>query len=416
MLWSQTFIPTLKETPSEAEVVSHRLMLRAGLIRKVSSGLYTYLPTGLTVIRKVENIIREEVQRRGAIELLMPILQPKGLWVESGRWGEQELSMLTVKTREDKEFALAPTHEEVVTDLIRGQLNSYRQLPMNFFQIQTKFRDELRPRFGLMRAKEFVMKDGYSFDASEDEARVTYKKMEEAYRSIFSRCGLDVVMVEADSGAMGGGFSHEFMAPADAGEDTVATCPACGYCANREVVEAEFCPGCGGNLQTGRGIEVGQLFFLGTKYSRALKAAFLNKNGKEELPVMGCYGIGVTRVVSAVIEQNHDSSGIIWPAEVAPFESLILPLNVSDKTIMEIAHRVYDRLSEEGCEVLLDDRDVQAGVKFKDADLIGIPTQVIIGEKGSKTGKVEIKNRRSGKIRKVGISELSRALLPFHEP
>jgi prolyl-tRNA synthetase len=403
MRWSKTFIPTVKEVPAEAEIISHKLMLRAGMIRMLSAGLYIYLPLGLKVIRKVEDIIRCEINEKGAQELLMPILQPRELWERSGRWNAEELGMLTVENRTGREFVLAPTHEEVITDLVRKEIKSYRDLPKNFYQIQTKFRDELRPRFGLMRAKEFIMKDSYSFDVDEESAGKTYRGMEEAYRNIFARCGLQTQVVKADPGAMGGGMSHEFMAVADVGEDIIVLCRKCDYAANKEAVadissakEGKPCPECGGPLSIGHGIEVGQIFNLGTKYSKSMGAAFLDADGEEKLCVMGCFGIGVTRTVSAIVEQNHDENGIIWPPGVSPYRTLILPVNINDAPSRDLTEKTYEELLNGGVEVLVDDRDVRAGIKFKDADLIGIPIRITIGPDKAKSGMLEIKNRRTG--------------------
>lgn len=557
MRWSHAFIPTIKEVPVEAESVSHRLMQRAGLIRRLSSGLYTYLPLCLRVIKKVGNIIRDEMTECGAEELLMPILQPKELWDKSGRFNSEELAMLIAEDRTGRKFVLGPTHEEVITDLVGREIRSYRDLPKNFYQIQTKFRDEVRPRFGLMRAKEFVMKDGYSFDVDEESARKTYIMMEEAYRNIFSRCGLSIQVVEADPGAMGGGMSHEFIALADVGEERMMWCRKCGQCANLEtairakvqatseekllgleiidtpgiktiedltgflgvqpskmvktliyqcgseviavlvggdrglsetklkkvtgagelkmaseeviervtgaplgfsgpvglkgvkiiadesvtvisnavtganqkdkhmknvnisrdyspdivadvsyVVEGDLCPECGDVLEQRSGIEVGQVFNLGTKYSESIGATFLDKDGEEKLCVMGCYGIGVTRTISAIIEQNHDEDGIIWPFGVSPYKILILPVNISDSVSRKLAERVYKELQEMEVEVLLDDRDVRGGVKFKDADLIGIPVRITIGPEKASSGVLEIRERRTGKEVTIQASKL----------
>ncbi len=375
MRWSKAFIPTIKEAPVEAEITSHKLMLRAGLIRRLSSGLYTYLPFCLRVIKKVGDIIRDEMNKKGAEELLMPILQPTELWEKSGRLNSKELAMLTAKDRTGREFVLSPTHEEVITDLVGREIKSYRDLPKNFYQIQTKFRDELRPRSGLMRAKEFIMKDSYSFDVDEESAGKTYAMMESAYRSIFSRCGLNIQVVKADPGAMGGGMSHEFIALADIGEEE-------------------------------NGIEVGQIFSLGTKYSKSIGATFLDKNGVEKLCVMGCFGIGVTRTISAIIEQNHDEYGIMWPLSVSPYQVLILPVNISDSVSRGLAEKVYNQLQERKVEVLLDDRDVRGGVKFKDADLIGVPVRITVGSEKAASGALEIRERRTGREVTVRADEL----------
>lgn len=547
MRYSNYFIPTYRELPSEAEVISHQLMLRAGLIRKLTSGIYTYLPAGLRSIRKVENIIREEMNRAGAIELLMPAVQPAELWQESGRWNVYGKELLRFKDRHGRDACLAPTHEEVITDLVRKEIHSYKQLPLNLYQIQTKFRDEIRPRFGLMRGREFIMKDAYSFDVDEKGAEKSYQAMFEAYNRIFTRCGLRFKAVEADTGPIGGSYSHEFMVLAETGEDQIASCLECNYAANLEKAEVrsqaqagndlkedqypamesvetpdiksveevtEFlqispqqlvktlifvadgsliaalvrgdheineaklrnmlgaeelelagpelieeatgapvgfagpvdlnmkivadnalklmgdfvtggnkadlhlkhvvlgrdfqvdlfgdirlitpqdnCPRCGGPIEFKRGIEVGHIFKLGIKYSKPMKAVFLDEQGKERPIVMGCYGIGVGRTVAAAIEQNHDENGIIFPIPIAPFEVIILPLQIHEPKVRETAERLYGQLSDMGIEVLLDDRDERAGVKFNDADLIGIPIRVTIGMRGLQRGAVELKLR-----------------------
>jgi len=546
MRYSSYFIPTLKETPSEAEIVSHKLMLRAGLIRKLTSGVYTYMPAGLKSIRKVENIIREEMNRAGAIELLMPTVQPAELWQESGRWEFYGRELLRFKDRHDRDSCLGPTHEEVITDLVRREIHSYKQMPVNFYQIQGKFRDEIRPRFGIMRGREFIMKDAYSFDADEKGAEKSYERMYEAYQNIFRRCGLRFRAVEADTGSIGGNFSHEFMVLSETGEDQIVNCTSCDYAANLEKAEvkqkpdqdiqakedaaaleevetpdkktieevsaflsispdrlvktliytvdnntvavlvrgdrelneaklknllkadqlemasqdmvrsitgapvgfagpvglkikiiadndikgmADFvtggnrkdlhlrnvnlgrdfkadmfgdlrlitpsdrCPRCLSEIRFGRGIEVGHIFKLGTKYSKAMKAMYLDEQGVEREAVMGCYGIGVSRTVAAAIEQNHDKDGIIFPIPVAPFEVLILPLQMNEKDVADAAEVIYSGLMEKGIDVLLDDRDLRAGFKFKDADLLGIPLRITIGSRELKNGKVEMKLR-----------------------
>ena len=546
MRYSSYFIPTLKETPSEAEIVSHKLMLRAGLIRKLTSGVYTYMPAGLKSIRKVENIIREEMNRAGAIELLMPTVQPAELWQESGRWEFYGRELLRFKDRHDRDSCLGPTHEEVITDLVRREIHSYKQMPVNFYQIQGKFRDEIRPRFGIMRGREFIMKDAYSFDSDEKGAEKSYERMYEAYQNIFRRCGLRFRAVEADTGSIGGNFSHEFMVLSETGEDQIVNCTSCDYAANLEKAEvkqkpdqdiqakedaaaleevetpdkktieevsaflsispdrlvktliytvdnntvavlvrgdrelneaklknllngdqlemasqdmvrsitgapvgfagpvglkikiiadndikgmADFvtggnrkdlhlrnvnlgrdfkadmfgdlrlitpsdrCPRCLSEIRFGRGIEVGHIFKLGTKYSKAMKAMYLDEQGVEREAVMGCYGIGVSRTVAAAIEQNHDKDGIIFPIPVAPFEVLILPLQMNEKDVADAAEVIYSGLMEKGIDVLLDDRDLRAGFKFKDADLLGIPLRITIGSRELKNGKVEMKLR-----------------------
>ena len=546
MRWSQTLIPTLKETPAEAEIASHKLLLRAGLVRKLTGGLYTFLPLGLRALRKVEQIVREEMNRAGALELLMPALQPPDIWQQSGRYESAKDVLFKVRDRAKKEWVLGPTHEEVITTLVAGEINSYRQMPKNFYQIQTKFRDEIRPRFGLMRAKEFIMKDAYSFDATDEAAQVSYRKMYDAYARIFQRCGLQTIAVEADTGVMGGKFSHEFMVPAATGENEVAFCDVCGYAANVEkatsavgkavisnqlsviekfatpgvvTIEAlskapydvaaerqiktlvylaegkpvlillrgdhqlneakltgalgtgnfrpaaaeeifaalgahpgslgavgithlpvyadevlrdasdmttganadgfhlrnvaigrdiqaahwadlrlvqagEPCPKCGKPLKIQRAIEVGHVFKLGTKYSEALNALFLDETGKQQPCIMGCYGIGVTRTMQAVIEQSHDDNGIIWPISVAPYTVCITPLNVAPESpVMQRAEQIYADLTARGVDVILDDRADRPGVKFKDSELVGFPIRIGIGEKSLAKGEVEIKPR-----------------------
>ena len=554
MRYSELLLPTLKETPTEAEVVSHRLLLRAGFIRKLTSGIYTYLPLGLASLRKVEQIVREEMNRAGAQELLMPMVQPADLWKESGRWEKYGPELLRFTDRHDRESCLGPTHEEVITDLVRREIHSYRDLPVNLYQIQTKFRDEIRPRFGLMRGREFVMKDGYSFDATEEGAEVTYKKMYDAYHRIFKRCGLSFRAVEADTGTIGGSFSHEFMVLADTGEDTLAICKQCDYAANmekaavkqstsverellplqkietpgkrkveavceflgissrelvktmvyladdkpvavlvrgdhevqpvklknmlgaleveladdkqvfdatgvpsgylgpidldipvmadlevealnnftiganeknyhvqnanlgrdftvsqvgdlRQITEDDPCPDCGGNIELTKGIEVGHIFKLGDSYSKALRATFQDSNSEEQNFIMGCYGIGVSRTVAAAIEQNHDDNGIIFPLPLAPFQVIILNLDPKNEQITGAAESFYTQLQQEGIEVLLDDRNERPGIKFKDADLIGISYRITIGKRFAQEGAVEIRTRRDGLTKSLSIDE-----------
>jgi len=556
MRYSKMLLPTLKENPAEAEVVSHRLLLRGGFIRKLSSGVYTYLPLGLATIRKVEQIVREEMNRAGAQEVLLPVVQPADLWIESGRWTKYGPELLRFKDRHNRESCLGPTHEEVITDLVRMNVHSYRNLPLNLYQIQTKFRDEIRPRFGLMRGREFIMKDGYSFDLAEEGANLTYQKMYDAYHRIFARCGLAFRAVEADTGTIGGNFSHEFMVLAATGEDTIVVCRAagCGYAANlekaagaapgesaagellplekvetpgqrkvaavttflgiapaqlvktmvyladtkpvavlvrgdHEVQEVKLknllgavdvvladdqqifdatgvpsgylgpvelkipvvadrevavmrncvigggeknyhyrnanpgrdfhlekigdlravspddrCPLCGGGLEFPKGIEVGHIFKLGTSYSQAMKATYLDTDGQEKFYVMGCYGIGVSRIVAAAIEQNHDQDGIIFPLSLAPFKVVVLNLSPNDEKITTAAEEVYQGLLSSGTEVLLDDRDERPGSKFKDADLIGIPYRVTVGKGFAADGTVEIR-RRGGETVTMPLTE-----------
>ena len=417
MRYSHLLIPTLRDDPGEADVVSHRLMVRAGMIRKLASGIYTYLPLGYRVLRKVEGIVREEMNRAGAQEILLPVMQPAELWKETGRWDQYGKELFRLEDRHNREFCLGPTHEEVITDLIRHEVRSYRQLPLILYQIQVKFRDEVRPRFGLMRGREFIMKDAYSFDQDEAAAGGSYEKMREAYRRIFERCGLRCEPVEAESGLIGGAFSQEFMVLADTGEDAIVTCTACGYAANEEKVKGKrFCPRCNSPLETRRGIEVGHIFMLGTKYSQAMSAVFLDRDGREQPIFMGCYGIGISRTAAAAIEQGHDEKGMIWPAAIAPFQVHLLPLATKSERLLETADQFYHSLTQMGVEVLWDDRDERPGVKFNDADLIGIPFQLILGERNLKEGLVEVKERKSGQVSKVKLDEaittLKRLLLP----
>jgi len=550
MRYSELFLPTVREIPADAEIVSHQLMIRAGMIRKLTSGIYTYLPLGYRVIQKLEKIVREEMNRAGAQEVYMPMVQPRELWEESGRWNHYGKELLRFKDRNERECCLGPTHEEVITDLVRNEIKTYRQLPKNIYQIQTKYRDEIRPRFGVMRCREFGMKDAYSFDADEAGVDISYKKMFDAYTKIFQRCGLRFRAVEADTGSIGGSFSHEFMVMADTGEDALVFCGNCDYAANLEKAEiamperrqisgkefqplenvhtpdmksieevstflsvlpkdvvktmiysadgvpvavlvsgdadvneikvknylncdilemaddamiyevtgaprgfagaigikariiadyslvnmtnfvmgankedyhvknvnigrdvsvdsfadlriakdTDLCPRCNGNLLFARGIEVGHVFKLGTKYSKAMKATYLDKSGKEKYMVMGCYGIGIGRTVAASIEQNHDVHGIIWPITIAPYQVIITPVNVNDESIRNIAEKLYESLLEKGVDVIIDDRDERAGVKFNDADLIGIPLRITIGKKALSEGKIEVKIRKSGEV------------------
>ncbi len=560
MLYSRYFIPTLKETPSDAEVISHQLMLRAGMIRKLSAGIYNYLPLGLRSIRKFENIVREEMNKADAIEMLMPSVQPAELWQESGRWQFYGKELLRFKDRKENEFCMGPTHEEVITDMVRREIKSYRQMPLNFYQIQTKFRDEIRPRFGLMRGREFIMKDAYSFDVDSAAADLSYEKMYNAYSRIFERCGLNFRAVEADTGTIGGSSSHEFMVLAESGEDAIVSCNSCRYAANvekaevrpvatvpsasavllekkatpdkkaiidvaafldvavettvkalictdgegafvmallrgdhelneiklknalkwddirmatdeeilvasgapvgflgpigvkeglliladqalngmahcviganeidmhyigatpgrdfvvsrtadlRNVVAGDACPRCeSGSMEMWRGIEVGHVFKLGTKYSEKLGATYLDADGKENIIFMGCYGIGIGRTVAASIEQNHDENGIIFPIPLAPFHCSVVALNPGKETgVLAEAEEIYFKLEKLGLDVLFDDRDERPGIKFKDNDLIGIPLRIVVGSKGLAEGKVELKNRKTGEMQLLPIEE-----------
>ncbi|MDR2076293.1 MAG: proline--tRNA ligase [Desulfovibrio sp.] len=547
MRWSRSYIPTLKEAPADAEVISHQLLVRAGMIRKLAAGIYSYLPLGLKALARVERVVREEMDRAGAQEILLPAVQPADLWLESGRWEQYGKELLRFRDRNQRDACLGPTHEEVVTDLVRGEVRSYRQLPLILYQIQTKFRDEIRPRFGLMRGREFIMKDAYSFDRDADGAEESYRIMYEAYQRVFSRLGLNYRVVEADSGAIGGTFSHEFMVLAHTGEDLIAACAACSYAANleraevlppdaadpapppppreistpgrhtveevgaflqapardivktllffaggkpvaalvrgdRELNETKLkrfldaaevrlaspaevtaltgappgfagpvnlpvaalladrelaaregwitgankadthllnvslardvsltayadlrslgagdpCPRCRGPIRILRGIEVGHVFKLGLKYSRSMNAVFLDEAGREQHLVMGCYGIGVSRILAAAIEQNHDENGILFPPPLAPFPLILANLDPRSGSCAAKAEDLYRLLKDEGLDVLLDDRDERPGVKFKDLDLVGAPMQLFLGSRSLARGCVEAKDRRSG--------------------
>ena len=545
MKWSQTLIPTLKEDPSEAEITSHKLMIRSGAIRKLLSGVYSYLPLGTRVLNKVVKIIREEMDRTGAVEVYLPALQPLELLKESGRIDVFGQDLISFADRHGRKIALGPTHEEVITHLIRNEISSYRQLPITLYQIQMKFRDEVRPRFGVLRSKEFLMKDAYSFEVDEEGLEESYRKMYDAYSRIFDRCGLNYIAVEADSGAMGGDVSHEFMVPSEVGEDLLARCAECGYSVNNEraepaplhpeqsgpeemsnvstpnvttieqvskflqvqpdklvktliykvgdepvavlvrgdhevnearlvkvlgqdgialadeetivnitgapmgfagpvgldiqiiadqavsvlkncvtgankadthlvnvnpgrdfkinrvdnlryVIDGDRCTKCGEKFVISHGIEVGHVFKLGTKYSKAFDAKFLDSSGVQRPILMGCYGIGVNRIIAALIENSHDKDGIIWPLEIAPYQVLVLPLNVNDEACMNAALRLHDELEAAGVEILLDDREQRPGAKFKDADLIGIPYKLVLGKKFQEGGEVEIQSRKGG--------------------
>ncbi len=565
MKWTQTLIPTLREAPADAEIVSHKLLLRAGLIRKLAGGVYTFLPLGLRALRKVEQIVREEMDRAGAVEVLMPALQPPEIWEASGRAETASNVLFKVKDSSGRQWFLSPTAEEVITTLAANEINSYRQLPKNFYQISLKFRDEIRPRFGLMRAKEFIMKDAYSFDTTDEGAMASYKKMYDAYTRIFARCGLKAFPVEADTGVIGGNYSHEFMVPAETGENEVAFCEACGYAANiekatsgipktaarevgaaiekfatpgvvtiealskepykvaanrqiktlvyiadsktvlvlirgddqlnetkfaaktgavlvrpatpeecvaalgakpgslgavvnvpadvkvyvderlqgandmttganedgfhlknvsierdikvtawfdlRTVSAGEPCVKCGKALKIRRAIEVGHVFKLGTKYSEKLNATFLDVDGSRKPSVMGCYGIGITRTLQAIIEQGNDKDGVIWPLSVAPYQVCITPLAVApDSQAMQLAEKFYAELTARGVDVILDDRDDRPGVKFKDADLVGFPIRIALGEKSLAKGEVEIKPR-NGALQSLKIEEAVEAVM-----
>ncbi len=394
MYWSRSFIPTLKENPQEAESTSHKLLLRAGLVRMLMAGAYSYLPLGLKVLENIQVIIRQEMNAIGASELLLPALQPLELWQKTGRDKDLGEVMFKFTDRRSRQVTLGPTHEEIITDLVGKNISSYRQLPLVLYQIQSKFRDELRPRFGLIRACEFIMKDAYSFDADAEGLDKNYQAMYEAYKRIFKRCGLECLITEADSGVMGGKVSHEFMVKAADGEDVVLVCEKCST-HKASGAEEHICQHCKIPMKKVNTIEVGHIFKLGTKYSQALGAVFSDAKGELKPVIMGCYGIGVSRLISAVIEQNNDAQGIVWPKEVAPFQVVIMPLDITNDVIMQSALSLYKELEAQSYQVLLDDRDERAGVKFKDADLLGIPLQVIVGKESAKNNLLELKVRLS---------------------
>jgi len=410
MKTSNLLLATQRENPSDAETISHKLMLKAGLIRQVASGVYNWLPLGVKVLRKVENIVRREMENSGAQEILMPMVQPGELWKESGRWQQYGQELLIFEDRHDREFCLGPTHEEVITDLCRNEIRSYKQLPVIFYQIQTKFRDEIRPRFGVMRSREFIMKDAYSFDLSEQQMDDSYQSMRDAYIRIFNSLGLDYRIVKADSGAIGGADSEEFHVLADSGEDLLAFSDKSDYAINAELLiesksdqdpgslEGQDSPDGKGKLKLKRGIEVGHIFKLGRKYSESMKLTIQSEKGNIH-PEMGCYGIGISRIVAAAIEQSHDDKGIIWSKEISPYTTALVEINPKgEENLKNLCTQIYTSLKERGHEVLWDDRDQSAGVKFSDMELIGIPQMIIIGEKSFRENKVEFKMRGEDKI------------------
>ena len=410
MRCSQTLIATLKEQPGDAQVISHQLLLRSGMIRKLASGLYTWLPLGLRVLSKVTQVVRNQMNQAGAVEILMPMVQPGELWEESGRMTDYGAELLRFTDRHERTFCLGPTHEEVVTDLVRQQIQSYKQLPINLYQIQTKFRDEIRPRFGIMRAREFVMKDSYSFHHNEASLKQTYEQMYNTYLKIFDRLGLAARAVSADSGSIGGDYSHEFHVLADSGEDTIAFSTESNYAANLELSpdlkENDPSPDGQGTIQIKRGIEVGHIFQLGTKYSEAMNLEVLDEHGKSKPLVMGCYGIGISRIVAAAIEQNHDEKGIIWPQAMAPYTLVILGINVhKSDSVREFCENLYTEYNTQ-TDVLYDDRNERPGVKFADMELIGIPHQIIVGERALEEQQVEYRRRADHHKENIPLDQL----------
>ena len=424
MKLSQYFIPTLKENPVDATVVSHQLMIRAGMISQTASGIYTWLPLGLKVLRKVEKIIKEEMDKTGALEVLMPTIQPAELWIESGRYDAYGKEMLRIKDRHDRDILYGPTHEEVITDIFRKNVTSYKDLPKNFYQIHWKFRDEIRPRFGLMRGREFLMKDAYSFDIDDASAKKTYNLMYETYFKIFRAMGLKPMAVRADTGAIGGDLSHEFHLLADTGESAIyydKKFDELSQSSNLNIEEmqslyamademhvAEKCPIPESQISSRRGIEVGHIFNFGLKYSKALEASVMGANSDKIYPNMGSYGIGVSRIVAAAIEANHDANGIIWPKEIAPFQIALINVRAGDELCDKVCEEIYNKLQTQGIEVIYDDTKASLGQKFSIADLIGIPTQIVVGPKSAAARMVEVKDRKTGEKQEVKILELEK--------
>jgi prolyl-tRNA synthetase len=421
MRLSKYFLPLIKENPSEAAIVSHRLMLRAGMIRQVGSGIYNWLPLGLKVLKNIENIVREEMDKAGAVEILMPTMQPAELWQESGRYDDYGKEMLRIVDRHERNMLFGPTAEEVVTDIFRSNVKSYKSLPLNLYNIQWKFRDEIRPRFGVMRGREFLMKDAYSFDLNADAARESYKIMFEAYLKTFKRLGLTAIPVRADNGAIGGDLSHEFQILADTGESEIYYDKAFEdlidseevdfeklrglYAAADEMHDAANCPVDEKNLRSKRGVEVGHIFNFGTKYTKAMNVSLLDDSGKEVFPDMGSYGIGISRLAGAIIESSHDDNGIIWPESVAPFKVGLINIRAGDEKCEKLCEDLYNKLQNANVDVLYDDTKESAGKKFAAMDLIGLPWQVAIGPRGAEAGTVEVKNRKTGEKKEVSAEE-----------
>ncbi len=427
MRLTQYFLPTLKETPAEAQIASHRLMLRAGMINQTTAGIYSWLPLGLRVLQNIERIVAEEQDRIGCHRVLMPTLQPATLWQESGRYEDYGKEMLRFKDRHEREMLYGPTNEEVITDIVRQYIQSYRQLPQVLYQIGWKFRDEIRPRFGVMRGREFFMKDGYSFDLTYEAAKETYKRVYESYLVTFKRMGLTAIPVRADSGAIGGDLSHEFQIVAPTGESTIYYDAAYDaltteqmtfdhmqhlYAAADEKHDPNNCnQEC--QLKTARGIEVGHIFYFGTKYSKAMNLSVTGPNGESIIPEMGSYGIGVSRLVGAIIEANHDEHGIIWPDSVAPFHVGLMNAKSGDEAADALAESCYQKLRKAGIDTLYDDRTERPGVKFAHMDLIGLPWHIIIGAKSLESGTVEVKNRRTNERANMSIDQFIEAHRPF---
>ena len=421
MLASKNFAPLIKDTPAEAEVISHQLLLRSGMIRKVASGIYNWLPLGFKTLKLVENIVREEMASTGSQEIFMPMVQPRDLWEDSKRWDKFGPELLRFKDRHERDFCLGPTHEEIITDLIRNNLSSYKELPLSLFQIQTKFRDEIRPRYGIMRGREFLMKDAYSFHLDQECLNDTYQTIREAYKAVFNRLGLDYKIVKADSGAIGGEISEEFHVLAESGEDTLAFSEESEIAINAELLinenesidslQGKTFPDSQEEIKLAKGIEVGHIFQLGNVYSSAMNATVLDENGNRQALQMGCYGIGVSRIVAAAIEQNHDDKGIIWPKNIAPIQISILPIfkESSDKTFI-FAEKLYKDLSKLGLRVMLDDRQERFGKKITESELVGSSYAVVIGKSYIENKTIELISRNGDKT-ELSDSEIEKFLV-----
>ncbi|MBI4372560.1 MAG: proline--tRNA ligase [Candidatus Omnitrophica bacterium] len=415
MRWTETLIPTLREVSKEAEATSHQLLLKGGFIRKLASGIYSYLPLGFRVLQNICEAIRSEMNQAGAIELLLPALHPAELWKQSGRYDALGADKIAFRNRSDQEFVLGPTHEEVITELAAAYFKTYQGLPKILYQIQTKFRDEIRPRFGIIRTKEFIMKDAYSFDMDEQSLDRSYQLMYDAYTRLFKKLNLSVDPVAADPGIMGGKASHEFMVRSPYGEDRIANCKACGYLASGDIQEGESCPECKGKLSFITTMEVGHVFKLGTRYTEVFNASYRASDGKERLILMGCYGLGINRILAAMVEQHHDAKGIRWPRLAAPYSIHLITVNHNEKETREAAEKLYRELNQAGLNVLYDDRDERAGVKFNDADLIGNPVQMIVSSRNLAKGIYEMKLRDSGESIQVALPDILKkiqSLLP----
>ena len=419
MYFSKFFVPTSKQEPSDAELASHKLMLKTGMIKKTAAGIYNWLPIGLKVLKKVENIVRDSMNTFGAQEILMPMVQPAELWSESERYDEYGKELLKFQDRSERDFVLGPTHEEIICEIFRSYPIRYKQLPINLYQIQTKFRDEIRPRFGVMRSREFLMKDAYSFDIDESGLIESYENMKKAYIHAFDKIGLDYRIVKADAGVIGGDVSEEFHIIADSGEDLIAISDSSNFAANVEVLEykedpselnGKDSPDGIGKLQVKRGIEVGHIFQLGKKYSEKMKVTLKNEKGKDQDLYMGCYGIGVSRIVAASIEQNHDDKGIIWPRSITPFHLNIICLDPNRKEILEECENIYRILKKSGHDILLDDRDIRVGVKFAENEMLGIPFSIVIGPKNFNKSKFEFNIRADDTKLELSIDEIKQKM------